>query len=152
MAINILFVLLLKVWYNIKLKPQLIFGMEKEVHKAKLFVPFCFSVYYLITGLWPIIDINSFMFITGPKTDIWLVKTVGALISLIGGIILLSAIRKKMVKELVLLAIGACIVLSFIDIYYVYNDIISPIYLIDAIGEFAFIILWILYLLNNRLS
>ncbi|NJK94616.1 MAG: hypothetical protein HC905_06550 [Bacteroidales bacterium] len=35
--------------------------------------------YFFLTGVWPIIDIHSFMRVTGPKEDIWLVKTVGAL-------------------------------------------------------------------------
>jgi hypothetical protein len=33
--------------------------------------------YYLITGLWAILDIKSFMTITGPKCDVWLVKMLG---------------------------------------------------------------------------
>jgi len=34
------------------------------------------GLYWLVTGLWGLIDVHSFMKVTGPKTDIWLVKTV----------------------------------------------------------------------------
>jgi hypothetical protein len=92
------------------------------------------------------------MLVTGPKSDIWLVKTVGVLITVVGGIIFLGAWRKSMNLELVILAIGTAIGLSVIDLYYVFKEVISPIYLLDAIGEFCLIILWIIFLLNNRLN
>jgi hypothetical protein len=39
------------------------------------------GVYYVATGIWPLLDIESFERITGPKADRWLVKTVGALVT-----------------------------------------------------------------------
>ena len=38
------------------------------------------TLYYFITGIWPVADITSFMEVTGSKTDIWLVKTVAVLL------------------------------------------------------------------------
>src|SRR5438270_11614006 len=38
------------------------------------------GVYYLLTGVWPLVSIDTFQMVTGPKTDLWLVQTVGALI------------------------------------------------------------------------
>lgn len=38
------------------------------------------GMYMLITAVWPIVHIHSFMEVTGYKTDVWLVKTVGALL------------------------------------------------------------------------
>ena len=38
---------------------------------------------YLATGLWPLFNIESFQQVTGPKTDLWLVRTVGVLVDLI---------------------------------------------------------------------
>ncbi len=42
------------------------------------------GIYYVATGLWPILNMRSFEMVTGPKRDKWLVKTVGALITAIG--------------------------------------------------------------------
>jgi hypothetical protein len=36
---------------------------------------------YVTSGLWPLVHLRSFEAITGPKTDRWLVKTIGALIA-----------------------------------------------------------------------
>lgn len=38
------------------------------------------GLYYSISGIWPLLSIDTFMAVTGPKTDIWLVKTVGVLL------------------------------------------------------------------------
>jgi hypothetical protein len=37
------------------------------------------SAYLVITGVWPLLHYRSFEAVTGPKTDAWLVRTVGAL-------------------------------------------------------------------------
>lgn len=123
--------------------------MKNEAKKSLLAIPISFSLYYLITGLWPILDIQSFLYVTGPKTDIWLVKTVGVLIAVIGLVILTATLRKKIQIELGLLAIGAAAGLTFVDCYYVFNHIISPVYLLDAGAEVVFIVLWILFLLKR---
>ena len=39
------------------------------------------AVYYILTGVWPLVHIRSFMAVTGPKTDLWLARTTGAAIS-----------------------------------------------------------------------
>ena len=52
------------------------------------------GIYYVATGLWPILNMRSFEMVTGPKRDKWLVKTVGALITAIGSTLLFSAARE----------------------------------------------------------
>lgn len=92
------------------------------------------GIYYALTGIWPLLDIDSFMIVTGPKTDIWLVKTVG-LLSLSIGLSLLFL--KKYRVPPVLNALSA---ISFlvIDVYYTSTDRISNIYLGDALLELIF--------------
>lgn len=38
------------------------------------------GIYYVASGLWPLLHMRSFEAVTGPKRDKWLVNTVGALI------------------------------------------------------------------------
>jgi len=45
------------------------------------------AIYYIITSLWALAGIRSFQKVTGPKVDIWLVKTVGVLVGVIGAVI-----------------------------------------------------------------
>lgn len=102
------------------------------------------GIYFLATGVWPLVHIESFVAVTGPKTDIWLVKTVGLLVTAIG-IVLISAIwRRRITLEICLLGVLSAAGLASIDIYYsVVVDVIWDIYLLDAIPEIAFIAIWL---------
>lgn len=95
------------------------------------------GIYYLLTGLWPLLHLRSFLAVTGDKTDIWLVKMVGLLAATIG-IYLIYSIRQHPAR---LLAILSAISFGSIDVYYVYHNIISPVYLGDAIIEGILIVL-----------
>lgn len=107
------------------------------------------SIYYIITGLWAQVDIESFMWVTGPKTDIWLVKTVGVLIIIIGIVLLLARIRKHYTYEIIVLGMGTAVGLTIVDIYYVSIGRISPIYLLDAVVELALLGMWIYGLIQT---
>jgi hypothetical protein len=74
--------------------------------------------YYLLTGLWSLVSISSFQAVTGSKTDIWLVKTIGLLLTVSGLVFLYSAARRSFPVETVILAIGTALALAFIEITY----------------------------------
>ncbi len=101
------------------------------------------AFYYFITGIWPLINDRTFQKITGPKVDVWLVKTVGILVAVIGAVVGLAARRQKITPEIALLAGGSAAGLTAIDIIYVARKRISPIYLLDALGELVFIAGWV---------
>lgn len=105
------------------------------------------GVFYLITGLWPLLSIQTFLTVTEPKTDVWLVKTAGVLISVIGGVLALAGLRGRKTSEISLLALGSAAGLTGIDLVYVAKKCISPIYLLDALAETIFV-----YLIVNGLS
>lgn len=100
------------------------------------------GTYYLITGIWPILDINSFMAVTGPKYDIWLVRTVGMLIFFIGAGLLAAGIRNQVNVPVIIIAAGAAAGLLIVDVTYVFLNVISPVYLLDAILELAIVGIW----------
>ena len=98
--------------------------------------------YYLISGLWAIVHIESFQRITGPKTDLWLVKTVGLLLAVIGAALLLAAYRQQFDPALVLIAMCGAAALLAIELVYVAKRTISRIYLLDAAIEAGIIAWW----------
>lgn len=102
------------------------------------------SIYFILTGLWGILHIESFIAVTGPKFDVWLVKTVSVLIIPIGISLLVAAQKKIIGSEIFILAVGSALGLTIIDIYYVLIDRISSIYLLDAAVEIIIIFLWII--------
>ena len=101
------------------------------------------GAFYLGTGLWSLVSIETFQMVTGPKTDLWLVKTVGMLVIVSGAVLLLAARRRNFPPEIVLLAAGSAVGLAAIDATYVSIGRISPIYLLDALAEAVLAAAWI---------
>lgn len=107
-------------------------------------VPWVQGGYYIGGGLWSLLSIETFMRLTGPKTDIWLVKALGLLLLVSGVVVIVSILRRQLSKEIMLLAAGDAAVLVGIELVYVVNRTIRPIYLLDALIETVFILGWIL--------
>jgi hypothetical protein len=107
------------------------------------------GVFYLLTGLWPIVDIDSFQRVTGPKTDLWLVRTVGALVTVVGATLISAARRRRVTDEIVMLGVGCALALMAIDLIYALSGRISAIYLADAIVEIGLAALWAIARLRN---
>lgn len=101
------------------------------------------GTYFFVTGIWPILSIRTFQLVTGPKTDLWLVKTVGALAASIGVGLIVAAIRNAFVPEIITISLCSAFAFMCIDIYYVVKRVIIPGYLLDAIVELVFIFTWI---------
>jgi hypothetical protein len=91
------------------------------------------AIYYLTTGVWPIISMRTFEAVTGPKQDGWLVRMVGLLAAVIGAALLRSSPRPDPA-----LAIGAPLAFAAVDMTYVARGGISRVYLGDAVVELAF--------------
>ncbi len=98
--------------------------------------------FYFITGIWPIISMRTFQRVTGPKTDNWLVNTVGVLVMVIGAVLILAGIRENVTPEIFVLASGSAAGLAAIDIIYVTRKRISSVYLLDAFVELILVIIW----------
>lgn len=108
------------------------------------------AAYFVITGLWPIVHIRSFMWVTGPKYDLWLVKTVGVLITVIGLAIGMAAWRRRVVPEVVVLAVGTAAALGFVDVYYHLRGTIPAVYLLDAAAEAVLVVAWVVAWSSTR--
>ena len=102
------------------------------------------GLYYVVTGVWPLLSMRSFEAVTGPKTDRWLVKTVGVLVGVIGGVLMLSGRRRRVPLEPTVLATGSAVGLAAIDTIYASRGRISKIYLLDALAELALVGAWAL--------
>ncbi|UFS72213.1 hypothetical protein LPW11_08465 [Geomonas sp. RF6] len=104
------------------------------------------GAYFFLTGVWPILSIGTFQMVTGPKRDLWLVKTVGAVITAIGAALFMAGYQSEIVGSIVLLAIGSALALAAVDVIYVAKRVIAPVYLLDAAAEFALVLWWVVSL------
>lgn len=84
--------------------------------------------YYLLTGVWPIVHLESFEAVTGPKDSIFLLHMVSALIIIVA-ITLLVSLRNEKTVSILFLAVGTP--LSFMSIELFYRAQIRWVYFID---------------------
>jgi hypothetical protein len=97
------------------------------------------TLYFVPTGIWPIVHIRSFEWLTGAKVDRWLVKTVGGVVLAAGVGLGMATANRRLTPEIDVVAVGTAATLATIDIVYVHRRRISPIYLGDAALNLALI-------------
>jgi hypothetical protein len=97
------------------------------------------GVFYVATGLWPIVSLKSFEAVTGPKADGWLVKTTGGLIAVVGAVLVSASLRREPPREVVLLGKLGAAVLGFASGWYSLKGRIAKVYLLDAATEAAIV-------------
>jgi hypothetical protein len=103
------------------------------------------GLYFLVTGIWPLVHMASFLAVTGPKTDLWLVQTVGAVLAVIGASLCTAGIqswREPVGPNVWMLAVGSAAVLTAVDVVFTAKRMIPPIYLLDAAAEVLLLIAW----------
>ena len=106
--------------------------------------------YFLVTGVWPLVHMESFLAVTGSKTDLWLMQTVGALIAVVGVTLLVAAGSGRVTCEVAVLGAGAALALGAVDVIFVVRDVIRPIYLADAAPEAVFVLWWLAVVFRGR--
>ena len=102
------------------------------------------AVYYLGTGVWPLLHRQSFERLTGKKTDFWLAQTVGVTVMSIGVALAQASAssRRRLPPELRTAACASAAGLALIDVVFVARRQISTVYLLDAAVELALLGAW----------
>ncbi|MGE3975418.1 MAG: hypothetical protein AB7F59_12915 [Bdellovibrionales bacterium] len=103
------------------------------------------SIFYAITALWAFVDMQSFMHVTGPKTDTWLVHTVSWLILAIAFTLFSAATTRSITFPIAVLGIFSSSFLAGVDIYFSMSGVIRKVYLLDAVVEFFILFGWIFF-------
>ncbi|MBT1702250.1 hypothetical protein [Chryseosolibacter indicus] len=111
-----------------------------NIFRTLLWIQGCYT---LLTAIWPLVDIHSFMLATGYKTDIWLIKTVGALLIPVALTMLSFLFIDTDQRPVFILGSLTSAAFISIDFYYALNDVISDIYLGDGIIQIIFLITWL---------
>jgi hypothetical protein len=99
------------------------------------------ALFNIAGGLWPLLHRPSFERVFGPKQDYWLAQTVAALL-LANGTTQFTAGRTSP-RHARRLGIATSIALLGIDLAYVPRGRIRWTYLLDAVAEAGWIIVWV---------
>ncbi|EMY32492.1 hypothetical protein D477_019888 [Arthrobacter crystallopoietes BAB-32] len=101
------------------------------------------GLFNLVFGIWPLLHYRSFEAVTGPKSEPWLVKTVGALMAGIGYTQLRAGGSHAGLNAAGRLGVATSAAFAVIDAVYGGRDRISRIYLLDAVAEAAWVLAWL---------
>jgi hypothetical protein len=85
------------------------------------------AAYLIATGIWPLVHYRSFEAVTGPKTDAWIVQTVGAAAVVLG----LAAATSDRERSLVL-SVGSTLAFGVTEVAPALRGRIRKVYLLDA--------------------
>jgi hypothetical protein len=108
------------------------------------------GMYAFLTALWPIVHMESFMWISGYKHDVWLVKTVSVCLLAISVSLLSGIFVKDTILPVIILALFTAAGLAYVDFYYAINDVIWNIYMADGAIEVLFTICWLVIVIKQR--
>jgi len=108
------------------------------------------GIYYVVTGVWPILSLGTFEAVSGPKTEDWLVRTVGVVLTIVGLTLISAALKNDLGAPVRVLAIGSAASLAFVDFFYALRGVIWPIYMLDGVGEVLLIAMWAAALIRDR--
>lgn len=110
------------------------------------------GLFYLVTGIWPLAHIDSFVAVTGPKQDIWLVQTVGALVIAIALALLVAASTRTFTAAIRSLGAASAAAFLLVDVTFYLHGVIAAVYLVDAAVELALLVGWVVVWLGLRRS
>jgi hypothetical protein len=129
--------------------------MAENAKSSPLAVALCWAqgLYFLATGAWPLVSVETFQRVTGQKSDHliadppteadhWMLNTISTLIIVISVVILTAAWRRRISFDVSLLGVMSAAALAIIDVVYVARGTILPIYLADAAVEVVIIAVW----------
>ena len=119
------------------------------VKKKPVLLLWLHGLYFALPSIWPLVHMPSFLAVTGPKTDLWLVQTVAVLLLVISSVFITAALYGEYQTYLGVLAVGSTVAMAGVDIYFATQDVIWDTYLIDAVGEILFLGGWLFYILKT---
>lgn len=100
------------------------------------------GLFNIVGGLWPLLSMRTFEAVTGPKVDRWLVRTVAGLMVANG----LAQWRAEPSPDGLAgarrIGLGTAATLAAIDVTYAVPGRISRVYLVDAVLEAGWLVVW----------
>jgi hypothetical protein len=100
------------------------------------------GLFYLATGVWPLVHMRSFEFVLGRKDEHWLVQTVSGLLIATGISLLRTESSPAAITAARRTALGSATSLALIDLRYAVPGRISRMYLVDALIEAGWMLAW----------
>jgi hypothetical protein len=101
------------------------------------------GLFNVVGGAWPLASLKSFEWVYGDKTDVFLQKTVGALLVSIGCVQMTADDSKESLQVARRLGIATALTLLLIDLVYIPKGEMRKTYLQDVVCEAGWIAAWL---------
>ena len=106
--------------------------------------PFTQGVFYVLTGLWPIVHRKSFEKVMGRKSEGSLAQTMGGMIAAVGAALIVGSLDDRPSRSLKWLGMGSAIALGLADLVFATRGKTSRVYFADAAAEGAALAGWMI--------
>ncbi|MGH2398648.1 MAG: hypothetical protein ACRDFA_12515 [bacterium] len=104
------------------------------------------GIFYLLTGLWPFVHLESFVSVVGPMPDVFQLHVTSGLIVVIAGVLIAGSRRGEPAS----VVLGIASALTFVVLDVAYARILRDIYWLDAAVEAAIAILLLVLVTRGR--
>jgi hypothetical protein len=110
------------------------------------------AIYYLILGLWPLVNFDTYQRLTGrgEEVDPWQLRLIGMLLAVVAAALLAGVHRGYLTPEMVILGAGSALVLLITHLVAVAQQRASSVYIIDAAAESVFLLWWAWNVIGTR--
>lgn len=108
------------------------------------------GMYDLLGGLWPLLHLQSFEQVTGPKSDDWLVRSVAGILVVVGIGLLYDASHHRLAAGMRRTAAGISLVLALVALISSTAGWVSWLYFIDGLAHASFFLGWVVLAVVSR--
>ncbi len=122
------------------------------MNKLKRYILLIQTIYILITALWPLVDMESFVRISGSKMDVERVKTVSLLLLALAAIMLFSLVKRRITHIVIVMAFVCATAFLSYDLLHILTGRISSVYLLDGFVQLSFLFAWTISLARLRMT
>jgi hypothetical protein len=113
------------------------------VRATSRIAPLVKGALYLASGLWPLVHYRSFERATAPRAPAPLVKTFGAVVSLLGASLIVGALSRSSRGMARPLGAGTNLALAAVDTLYASRTRVRPAALVQTLGQLAMLGAWL---------
>src|SRR3954453_5088657 len=122
-------------------------GRSRRAPRAILALGDVQAGYYVVTGALPLVSMPGFERLTGPKTDDWLVRTIGGLAVGLGAVLARDAATGRTGP---VVGLAGAVPFALAGLWSRGAGAVARVYLLDGVVEAVVVVAWVAALRRNR--
>lgn len=108
------------------------------------------AVFYFVSGLWPIVSMNTFTRVVGDQGSTELTQTIGLMMVATSIGLYLALKRRELTTPIIAVAMVNALFLAGFDFYYLTSGNFTVIHLADLVAQAGLFVSWLVAMLPGR--